>query len=275
MNVLHECLIRLERRLGAGLTRITRRGEPVDTGIDFGILRLGEGESHRVGGELEAALLLLTGEVELRWGTERELAARGSLLDEDPTVLHAPAGVELQIAARRPSELALLEVENPRRFPPRLFRPAEIEREQRGKGLLDDTAHRIVKTVFDRRNRPEANLVLGEVVNFPGRWSSYPPHHHPQPEIYHYRFSDPRGYGHGELGDEVLRLRDGDTLKITAGKDHAQAAAPGYGMYYLWAIRHLDGAPYTTPEFAEEHRWLLDPEAAIWRPGAAAERSER
>jgi 5-deoxy-glucuronate isomerase len=263
---LHDHLVLFAGGFGPGLTAVTRRGDPVEVGIDFGILRLAAGETHRTGDGLESAILLLAGEVELRWGKERALAARASLLDEDPTVLHLPAGVEVQVTARRPSELALIQVTNERHFPARLYRPEEVEREQRGRGLLEDTAHRIVKTVFDGRSRPDSNLVLGEVVNLPGRWSSYPPHHHPQPEIYHYRFSDPRGYGHGELGDEVLKIRDGDTLAITDGKDHAQTAAPGYGMYYLWAIRNLPGAPYTSPVFSEEHRWLLEPGAPIWRP---------
>jgi len=37
-------------------------------------------------------------------------------------------------------------------------------------------------------------------------------------------------------------------------------------MYYIWAIRHLPDAPYTTPEFAEEHRWANEPKARCWKP---------
>jgi 5-deoxy-glucuronate isomerase len=110
-------------------------------------------------------------------------------------------------------------------------------------------------------------LVLGEVVTLPGGWSSYPPHHHPQPEIYHYRFTHPQGYGHAELGERVVKVHQFDTVKIPAGKDHAQCAAPGYGMYYSWVIRHLPQAPYTVPEFADEHRWTMEPGAPYWQPG--------
>ena len=72
---------------------------------------------------------------------------------------------------------------------------------------------------------------------FAGGQSSYPPHHHPQPEIYHYRFTEPQGYGHAE-----------------------------YGMYYSWVIRHLPDNPYTVPEFTEEHAWVMNLEQPFWDP---------
>ncbi len=60
------------------------------------------------------------------------------------------------------------------------------------------------------------------------------------------------------LGDITAhKLRQYDTLKILEGRDHSQCAAPGYAMWYLWAIRHLPGKPYTVPEFTAEHRWMM------------------
>jgi 5-deoxy-D-glucuronate isomerase len=184
-------------------------------------------------------------------------------------VLHVDAATPARVACDTACELVVAATANPALFAPRLFDVTDLlESEHRGRGLLDDTAYRIVRTVFDRRNRPEANLVVGEVVNFPGRWSSYPPHHHAQPEIYHYRFTEPHGYGHGEIGDRVLKIRQFDTLKILDQLDHSQVAAPGYGMYYVWVIRHLPGDPYTGPEFTAEHRWTTEPQAnrRAWRP---------
>jgi 5-deoxy-glucuronate isomerase len=47
-------------------------------------------------------------------------------------------------------------------------------------------------------------------------------------------------------------------------------AAPGYAMWYLWVIRHLEGAHYgpatATPFFAEEHKWVTGDENKIWQP---------
>ena len=150
---------------------------------------------------------------------------------------------------------------------PRVFRPGDVADERRGEGQVGGRCLRLVRTIFDGRNSPpEVRLVLGEVVTLPGGWSSYPPHHHPQPEIYHYRFTHPQGFGHAEHGDEVVKVRQYDTIKIMAGKDHAQVAAPGYGMYYAWVIRHLPGKPYTVPEFTPEHAWTMAPGAKIWEP---------
>jgi 5-deoxy-glucuronate isomerase len=109
--------------------------------------------------------------------------------------------------------------------------------------------------------------VLGEVITFPGKWSSYPPHHHPQPEIYHYRFQRPEGFGLCQIGEEAYMLRNRDTVIIPAGAVHPHAAAPGYAMFYIWVIRHLDGARYGTPTFVPKHSWVMDPKAEIWGPG--------
>lgn len=262
-------LIRAEGDFADGYNPITEVGEARrDTGMAFGILRLPPGQSYPLKRGRECALLLLAGEIRVTIDDGPTFrAARRSLFDERPSVVHVPDQCALCVTADARSELALIATPNDTPFEPRCFAPSDlVEVDHRGRGSLADAAYRIVRTVFDTRNRPEANLVVGEVITFPGRWSSYPPHHHPHPELYHYRFTEPQGYGHSELGDAVVKVRHGDTVKILDEADHAQVAAPGYGMYYLWAIRHLPGRPYRVPETAAEHRWLLEPGATMWRP---------
>jgi 5-dehydro-2-deoxygluconokinase len=142
-----------------------------------------------------------------------------------------------------------------------------LELDHRGKGLLDDTSYRIVRTVFDKRNRPESNLVVGEIITFQGRWSSYPPHYHAQPEIYHYRFSEPQGFAFGENGQKVLRIEHNDTYQIVDGQEHAHCTAPGYALYTLWFIRHLQNDPYLTPTFRSEHEWTRESQSThrVWK----------
>jgi len=268
-GVVHDCLVRLPGSPRPGYTPVTRIGEAErDTGMEFGILRLEAGERWTSSPDLETACLLTDGTVRLRCGGEAVEASRTSLFDGEPAVAHHAAGDTVEVHALGAAELAVVRVENPARFPARTFEPGGLlEVEHRDRGRWEDAAWRVVRTVFDLRNRPESLMVIGEVVTLPGRWSSYPPHHHPQPEIYHYRFDRPQGYGHAELGDEVVKVRSRDTVKILDLADHSQVAAPGYAMWYLWAIRHLPGEPYVTPEFAGEHRWLKEPGARAWRPG--------
>lgn len=129
---------------------------------------------------------------------------------------------------------------------------------------MKETSTRVVRTIFDKSNSANSNLVLGEVINYPGKWSSYPPHHHPQPEIYYYKFQPHNGYGFSQLGDDVVKVQNCDTVKILDDVSHPQVTAPGYAMFYVWVIRHLDGDPYITPTFEPEHLWVTQKDAAIW-----------
>lgn len=235
--------------------------------MDFGLVQLGAERGIEEIHAKETAWVLLSGGAQLEFSGMRTTVHRSSLFDEAPSTLHLGPNTAVRITAlENGAEFAVVRTSNHRPFSPRLFRPEELTPEYRGAGLVHDACLRNVRLIFDRAMRPESNLVLGEVVNYPGRWSSYPPHHHDQPEIYHYRFTDPRGYGHAELGDDVLKVRAGDTVFIPPGLDHAQVSAPGYGMYYLWMIRHLPNNPYTGFTFHEDHRWTLDPAQQGWTP---------
>jgi 5-deoxy-glucuronate isomerase len=253
---------------GEGHTPLTREGEPEkDTGVDFGIVRDRQDAVREETDAKETAWLLMDGEAELTWDGGAARVARGSLFDEPPTALHVPGGTAVRIRTLSPwSEWAVARASNELRFEPKLFVPAGLKPEYRGRDLVQNTSVRNVRLIFDDSNRKQANLVLGEVVNFPGRWSSYPPHHHIQPEIYHYRFTLPQGYGHAELGEDVYKVRSFDTIKITDGLSHAQVSAPGYGMYYIWIVRHLPQHRYTGFRYTPEHEWVLDPSQQGWKP---------
>jgi 5-deoxy-glucuronate isomerase len=250
--------------LRPGENKLLARRERTDIGVDFAVhvLEAGQTLKRKASGEEHSALIIGgRGSLSLTEpdGARRELAYdRPDWIEVSPFAVHGATGSTIEIAAETRTEVAVMVTDNDKPFPGRLYSPSEVSTEHRGRGILEDTAYRWVRLVFDRTIAPEAaRLVLGEVITLPGRWSSYPPHHHKQPEIYYYRFSPSHGYGHGELGDEVFKLQEHDLLCITAGRDHAQVAAPGYHMYYLWAIRHLEGDPYAGFEYAAEHAGLL------------------
>jgi 5-deoxy-glucuronate isomerase len=251
-----------------GYTAIVREADgPLDTGLDFGIHVQPAGTRLDARDRKESAWVLLAGRAEVTVDGRTHGVERGSVFDEPPCVVHAAGDTEIGLRALSPRvEWAVARVSNPAAFAPRFFAPGDVASERRGAGLAQEACVRTVRLVFGHAERPESRLVVGEVVCDAGRWSSYPPHHHPQPEIYHYRFTLPQGYGHAELGESVFKVRGHDTLCIPPGRTHAQTAAPGYGMWYLWIVRHLEKAPYHGFETEPQHAWILDPRAQGWRP---------
>jgi len=165
-------------------------GEP--TGLSFAVLKLAAGESTRIETKHETAWLLMQGSAELTAGNQTRQFERRSLFDESPSCLHVAAGERVEIKAVGDSEFTVYAAPIARISQPLLW-PGDVPNEHRGKGQVGDACYRFRGTIFDRRNAdPAAELVLAKWVTMPGRWSSYPPHHHPQPEIYHYRFTCPR-----------------------------------------------------------------------------------
>ena len=236
------------------------------SGLALRFVRLPADEAWSYDGADESALLLMSGAARVRVGALLDDVTRDSLFDEVGVAWSCSGGTPIEVQADTDVELAWVQTRSTESFVPR--RCSEPRLDRRGRGTVDDAAFRHVITYFDDRSAdPASRIVLGEVRTLPGRWSSYPPHAHAQPELYHYRFDRPHGYGHAEHGEEVFRVSAQDTLSITPGATHAQCAAPGYAMYYLWTIRHLDDARYPAPTFAPEHAWTMEPGAAVWRPG--------
>jgi 5-deoxy-glucuronate isomerase len=234
--------------------------------MDVGVLVLEPGQQFWLEeAEKEIAVLLLEGEATCSWGQESALTKRPNPFTHNAWCLHAPRGVRCGIVAHAHSELYVQKTLNEKVFEPRLHAPEDVHTQKAGAiGELGGMMRRNIRTIFDHASAPDSNMVLGEVINFPGRWSSYPPHHHPQPEVYFYRFSKPQGFGVGFANGTVCETRHNGLLLVTEGV-HSQAAAPGYGLYYAWGIRHLPGNPWRKTRIdAPEHAWLLEKAPGIW-----------
>ncbi|TAL59300.1 MAG: 5-dehydro-2-deoxygluconokinase [Legionella sp.] len=250
-----------------GLQPIVQMQTSPYMGMNFSALKLVKGQRHAFNPAFEFAVLLMTGRVIFNFAKQQQQVERSDYFAQEPIVLHCAAGETASVQALTDCELLIIETENSASFTPLLFNADNLlEVDHRGKGLLEDSSYRLVRTVFDKRNRPESNLVLGEIITFQGRWSSYPSHHHEQPEIYHYRFSEPQGFAFAEQGKNVLRVEHYDTLQIAKGLQHAHCTAPGYALYTLWFIRHLPGNPYLQPTFDKEHAWTRNASAnqRVW-----------
>lgn len=207
---------------------------------------------------LETACLILYGDADISWNGRKENMKRETPFAKTPYCLHIPKGIKIEIKANADSEILIQQTDNEKEFEPVFYTPDMILYQEFGKGQWGGAGHRIVSTVFDYDNAPYSNMVMGEVFNQPGKWSSYPPHHHPQPEVYYYQFDKPQGFGACFVGDNCFKSTQGSASFITDGYDHEQVVAPGYEMCYIWMVRHLNGDPWykTSRFYAKEHEWL-------------------
>lgn len=234
--------------------------------MDIGIQVMDAGETlHISEAEKETAVLLLSGEVTFHWEGKEAGAVRRSVFDEDPIALHVSHGAGIDVAAKSNAEVLIQKTTNERSFPSKFYTREDVGTEIFGDGVWENTARRACRTVFDYNNAPYSNMVLGEVINYPGRWSSYIPHGHDQPEVYFYRFNREEGFGVAFLGEKAFKVRHNSAFFIPqTGETHPQASSPGYAMYYCWMIRHLKDNPWTTRVNDPRYTWLLDKDAKIW-----------
>lgn len=206
----------------------------------------------------EMALLLIQGDVEYIYENTSKRVKRESFIKESLYALHVCKGKKVTIKSFSDTELLVQATTNDKEFDSVFYTPAECIDALSGADLCDGMAKRTVRTAFDYKNAPYSNMVLGEIIGHQGGWSSYVPHSHEQPEVYYYRFDKPQGFGACFIGDDVFKIKDGSFSAITPNKTHPQATAPGYPMYVVWMIRHLDNNPWTTRVDDPDHLWMVD-----------------
>ncbi|MGL4484090.1 MAG: 5-deoxy-glucuronate isomerase [Anaerovoracaceae bacterium] len=253
---------------------VSRKGRTANMlmDVDFFILKKGE-ELNFFSTEDETAISLYDGKIQLDYSessaateTKHEVAERTSLLDECPTVLHFSKSKEVKVIALEDSEFLVQKTKNDKEFETVLYKSTDIKSDIFGNNVWGNTAQRVVRTVFDYNTAPYSNMVLGEVINPPGKWSGIVSHWHEQPEVYFYKFDRPQGFGAGFIGDDVYKLVHNSALCIPGGPTHPSCSSPGYAMHYTWMIRHLDGKPWTERIMDPEHTWLLEDNPQIWEP---------
>lgn len=237
--------------------------DDMGTLMDVGLLVLEEGDTFTFDeAAKEIAVLLFSGKVTYAWDDKVVEADRPDCFHYEAYCLHACKGTKVTLTAQTHSELYIQKTYNDKTFDAVMYDPSSIDVELKGyNGELKGAMQREIKTFFDLSNAPYSNMVLGEVLNHPGKWSSYPPHHHPQPEVYFYRFDYPDGFGAGFANGEIYRTGHNGLAVINHGF-HSQTAAPGYAMCYAWGIRHLDGDPWDKTRIDDpEHAWLWKDDA--------------
>ena len=241
-----------------GMKVLSRAGElPNDMMMDIAVFALRAGEQLTFCQDnAETAVLLVQGKICYCWEGREETAQRASFIEEGPYCLHVSRKAEVTVKALSDSEVLVQSTENDRDFPAVFYRPEDCRNDVFGLGVLEGKLERTVRTIFDYKNAPYSNMVNGEVINHQGGWSSYTPHHHPQPEVYYYRYERPEGFGACFIGENVYKIKDGSVAAIPGGKTHPQVTAPAFPMYYCWMIRHLPGNPWTDRVVDPRYTWI-------------------
>ena len=222
-----------------------------------------EGDS----GEEELVITLLQGEcsVSLKEKKITWAAQRSSLFSDKPTSFYIPPKNSYVISSETDSELVI--TKSPSSFEavnglePALISPADV------KVISSGAANwrRDVYMIMGARS-PSQKLILGETINPPGNWSSYPPHKHDQlkdnesvlEEIYYFKTYPREGYGIVHLYDgqdlnQLLTVENNDILVIRKGY-HPVVSTPGTVLYYFWALAGPDKVYKVRVE--ERFKWL-------------------
>ena len=240
------------------------RGEAVQ--LDLPELAPGASATVSVPDGIEAALVLLTGEIDVD-GTH---LSRADVFGQAASAVYLPPGSSVDVATQAGAALALAatvgdDVHAPAGAAPAFVAPGDVVIRERGRPGWQREVHDIIADTV-----PAQRLLVGETFNAAGQWSSFPPHKHDggdgEPaleEVYYYRFDRPDGFGFQglyELGDgseeRAVFLRHGAVVGIPRGY-HPVCAAPGYRLYYLWALGPKIGTPRALALHEDPaHRWL-------------------
>jgi 5-deoxy-glucuronate isomerase len=239
--MLSNTLYRVPRH--TGLQPLQKRGEGGAAEMTSWRLYLEAGASTRYLNAAEETILVVQqGSGTLSAAGLNSRVSRTNVFADPATALYLPAGIELTVTADDTFEAVLVSTPAEAGGQPALVTPADVVINKRGRGTYTREVHDIfVKDPHAKR------LMVGETFNPPGHWSSFPPHKHDgrngEPkleEVYHFRIDPPQGFGYQTIytndGETVThQVRDRDTVLLPYGY-HPVAAAPGYRLYYLWAM---------------------------------------
>lgn len=247
-------------------------GEGVKGYMDVALLVMEDGDTYTIEeADKEVAVLPFNGKLTIAWDDQSCEIDRPNPFDYNPWCLLVHKETKITISAKDHCEIYIQKTLNDKtepEFPNKMFTPEMTDTWARGTGgVLQNCIKRDVRTCFDLGIAPYSNMVLGEIINLPGKWSSYPPHYHPQPEVYFYHYDRPQGFGAG-WGDGELYETHHNGLALITSDIHPQVMAPGYSCCYAWGIRHLPDNPWDKTRIDDPtHDWLVkdDADDHIWK----------
>jgi len=250
----------------SGITRVVSPGDDGLRYLSFSLLRLAKGESHEANSQgEELALILLSGRCHVRVGTDAAtLGPRTNVFSGYASAAYVPRQTDYRLSALDgEAEFALCGAPSEMDTKPVFVRPHDVRIRYVGIGNWSRTVTDIIGPHISAQR-----LIVGETYNPPGNWSSAPPHRHDNDrpplesdmeEVYFYRLHPPQGFAFqrvydAERGmDVVYTVQNDDVVSIPYGF-HPVVAAPGYELYYLWALagERRELIPFDDPQ----HAWI-------------------
>jgi 5-deoxy-glucuronate isomerase len=215
--------------------------------------------------EAETVVVVLRGVVDaqLNGASLGRAGGRESVFESAGYAIYAPPGTQLRVTTQAGAELAIADAPllDGRPASARVITPADQRITEVGEGNWA----RSVRTILGPEHAA-GRLLVGETVNPPGNWSSYPPHKHDEQappdevrleEVYLFKVEPPEGFGvqirYDQGGEHIITVRNNDAVVIRAGY-HPVVAAPGYSLYYLWVM--AGEGRELIQRFDPAHSWL-------------------
>jgi len=216
--------------------------------ITLNLLRLAADENYESQEDTqEKVFVVLEGKCSVKVSNSNKVSLnRKSVFDDKPSAVYIPPCEKILIKAKSFLEIAILSApSNASDLQPKAILPSDVVENLRGKGNWRRHVYNIIDGNF-----PADRLIIGETINQPGNWSSSPPHKHDQDnppyesqfeELYFYRTDPVQGFGlqrvytSDKSMDLAYTVQQNDIVVLPCGY-HPVVAAPGYKLYYLWAL---------------------------------------
>jgi 5-deoxy-glucuronate isomerase len=232
-------------------------------GLELAELAPGQTFERRCDGETAAVVFGGVVDVLVDGRSLGEAGGRANVFEGPGFTVYAPPGTALRITARTAAQLAIATVPLGDGTPAeaRIIGPAHQRIAEVGKANWSRT----VRTILGPEHAA-GRMLLGETINPPGNWSSFPAHKHDREappeevrlqEVYLFKVHPAGGFGvqvrYEEGLEEAFVVHDEEVALIPTGY-HPVVAAPGYLLYYLW-IMAGDGRRMI-PYFDPAHAWV-------------------
>ncbi|HXX39474.1 MAG TPA: 5-deoxy-glucuronate isomerase [bacterium] len=234
-------------------TRIVAPGTGDLHHLEFGVIELTPGAAEPLAtGNREAVVYLLSGAGMITVDGRQEpvrIGPRRDVFTDPPSAVYLPPRTSARLVAGQAGCFAaLVSAPSGSGAPVAVVGPGDVARRNVGASNWARAVYNVIDAT-----RGAQRLMVGETINPPGNWSSYPPHKHdvrsasgelPMEEVYFYLTRPAGGFalqmlytapGDPHPIDEIYRVESGDLLLIPRGY-HPVVAAAGYDLFYLWAM---------------------------------------